>query len=177
MIILDGLDGSGKSECARLLSEITGFKYMKIKKGSLLSYDDLKEQSEIVPQIIEEINEGIEGESEIILDRGYLSAIITGKIFDPLLEINSLLTQVPKNLRNPGLGVIIQVPFRVAISRVRTPLTPQDEIVLNSNYDNHRKLLINKGRQAGYQIFDNSLSATPKELKRSLERFLVKHSY
>jgi len=176
VIALEGLDFSGKTICAHALSELTGFEYIKIKKGSILNFEGQKSQYDIVSRIIEEISTGIAKKSDIILDRSYLSALITGQIFDTSLEIDSMLEQVPLNLKNPNLGLIVEVSHKTAISRVSNP-TAQDKAVLGADYDHYQSLLVNIGIQEGYKVFNNSTQRSPKELKKSLEKVLVKYFY
>ncbi|MHA1678904.1 MAG: hypothetical protein ACTSW3_09020 [Promethearchaeota archaeon] len=94
MISIEGLDFSGKSTFAKILSELTGFEYIKIKKGSLLDYSNHNSEKEITRRIIEEISLGINKKQDIILDRSYLSALITGKIYDNSLDLDSLLQNI-----------------------------------------------------------------------------------
>ncbi|MFW5891643.1 MAG: hypothetical protein ACOCUI_05440, partial [bacterium] len=82
MISIDGLDYSGKSTCAKIISDLTGFEYVKIKKGSLFDYSLARTEEEITKKIIDEISEGVGNKFEIVLDRSYLSALLTGKIYD-----------------------------------------------------------------------------------------------
>lgn len=176
MISIEGLDYSGKSTCAKLISDITGFEYIKIKKGSLFDYSHCDNEQKITKKIINEISEGIKNKSSIVLDRSYLSALITGKIYDPSLDLNSLLQHVPSNLSNPSLGLIIKVPYKIAISRINERMTKQDEIVLKSNFKMHQDILENIGLKQGYITFNN-LNQSEKDLRKSLETVLIKHFY
>lgn len=177
MISVDGLDYSGKSTCARILSDITGFDYTKIKKGSLFDYSRCNTELEVTRTIMDELSEGIANRSSIILDRSYLSALITGKIYDPSLDLDLLLQCIPPNLTNPKLGLIITTPHEVAIARINEGITTQDKVVLSSDYTMHQKLLEDIGRKRGYIIFNNGSNHTGEELRKSLEDLLTKHFY
>ena len=177
MISIDGLDYSGKSTCAKIISDLTGFKYTKIKKGSLLDYSFAKTEEEITRTIVDEISEGVGNNSEIVLDRSYLSALLTGRIYDPSLNMDLLLQHIPQNLSNPRLGLIVTVPHEVAISRINGRMTNQDRIILNSNYATHQELLQSVGQERGYVVFNNGSNQTEKELKKSLENLLTKYFY
>lgn len=177
IISVDGLDYSGKSTCAQILSELTGFEYIKIKKGSLLDYSRCHSEFEITARIIEEISVGIENKKNIVLDRGHLSALITGKIYDGNLDLDKLLQRIPINLIKPTLGLIITVPHKVAISRIRGTLTEQDARILASDYDTHQELLIDRGIENNYRIFNNNLPNINGRLRESLKDLLIKYSF
>lgn len=177
LITIDGLDYSGKSTCAKIISDLTGFEYVKIKRGSILDYRNCKTEEQITLRIIQEISEGVKDKSKIVLDRSYLSALITGTIYDSSMEINKLLPHIPPNLLFPKLALIVTVPHRVAKSRINGRMTKQDEIILNSNYDDHVKTLEMIAREKRYIIFSNDSNQNEKELRTSLENLLSTHFY
>ena len=82
LISVDGLDFSGKTTIAKRISDITKYEYVKVQKGSILDFSGCKDENDITMKIIKEISEGINGHENIVLDRNYISAIVTGKIYD-----------------------------------------------------------------------------------------------
>lgn len=168
IVTIDGLDGSGKTTCAKALCELTGMQYVKIKKGCLLDYSELRSELETAKRIIEEINLGIEGRDNIILDRGFLSAIITGKIYCPSLNMEMLLNSIPRITPNSSRGVIITIQKDIAIMRSEGKITEQDKRIFSSEYEEHQALLVSLGLRQGYYIFPNDTDKSTKHLGRSL---------
>lgn len=175
LISVDGLDKSGKTTAAQILSELTGFEYLKVKKGSLLNYLEHENEEETTRKIIYEIS-SLVPERDVILDRNYFSALITGKIYDPSLDISKLLKEIPKNIASPNLGLIIKTSQTTALSRVTQDMTIQDRKVLASNYDDYQGLLISLGTFRGFQVLVND-SCQIIELRTSLEKVVSKHFF
>ena len=177
IITIDGLDNSGKSTIGALVSEITGLSYTKVKKGSFLDFSRCSSEYKITNRIIQEIDLSVNDLSDIVLDRSYLSAAITGKIYDPNLDLKELLSTVPERLKKPTLGLVVTVSHHVALSRKRKSLTYQDMIILGSDYDHYQDMLRTLGQENGCIIYDNSSPRSIKELKYSLENLLVRHGF
>lgn len=178
IISIDGLDCSGKTTCAKILCRLTGFKYEKIKKASILDYTNCNTEHETTKRIIEEIYIGIiEQKENLILDRSFLSALMIGKIYDKNLNLKKLISGIPSNLIKPDLGLVVITDYKIALSRNKKNLTQQDKRVLSSNYYNEsQKILISIANELGFYKINNNLEGITK-LEKSLDNLLIKHFF
>lgn len=170
LISIDGLDFTGKTLIAKKLSELLGFQYLKVKKGSLKDYSNCLSEVSITYNIIEEISESIPNRN-VVLDRGYLSAIATGMVYDSNLDSMFLLDNLPEKIV-PEIGLIVTSSLENALTRVGNRYkTLQDSIVLRSNYEFYQKWMIENSRHKFINLVNeySKVSDLYIELERIVE--------
>jgi len=122
-ICVEGLDITGKTTAAQYISNQLRIPYLKVKK----EVSSEGTQKEITQRIIDEMAEKL-GAWSGVLDRGYLSAVASGRIYERDMAWEGIIC--PQNLI-PDFTVLMVSSKEVALRRNKA-LTKQDLVVLNS---------------------------------------------
>lgn len=162
-ICVEGLDVTGKTTVARYLSDRLGLHYHKIKKG----VSSEGPQQEVTQRIIDEISEKL-GAWSGVLDRGHLSAIASGQMYEPGLDWERIIC--PANLI-PDITVLMLSSQEVALRR-KKEFTKQDLIVLHgAQYGSVQDRLVSTARNS-YVVVQN-LSDSLETLLSDIEKDVI----
>lgn len=133
MIVVEGLDLSGKTVVAQYLADSLELSYEKVNKGELYDYSEELDEAYRTVKILDEMVSVIEDDN-IVLDRGIHSTIATGKLYDPDLDYNRMIQQAPEELV-PDTGILITCsPSTIEKRKEEVELTEQDKEILSRDY-------------------------------------------
>ena len=151
-LIIEGLDGTGKTLIAKYFKHQYCLEYHKIKK----EVKPTGTEEEITQAIINEMSEKL-GDWEGILDRGFYSTVGTGLCFDA--SMNPYKLYIPKNLEGTTNILVTSTPEMI-LNRCNRQLTAQDRCVLESGlFDYAQDWMINN-MPKGYVRIDNNFNDT-----------------
>lgn len=132
-VVFEGLDGSGKSACARRTAEVIGARYLKTPSGHLLdhresiieSFDGCQEAAQLmylasVACASKLIRHHMCGGQSVVLDRYLLSTQVYASFRGSALDVDNAISKI---LQPADLTVFLDAPLSVRRRRVQSRST------------------------------------------------------
>jgi len=159
VLIIDGVDGVGKTTVCRRLSEKLGFPVIKMPGMKEYFDNSAEKMSKYFNSIVEQFNPG-----QFILDRGYPSSLVYSKIF----ERQDNLGYIPSHCKTLSAKVFILTAESATLSLRKAKdeipsITQEKRIVLDQEY----KFLANFMR---WEIIDTTELTTEETCQKIIEK-------
>lgn len=157
VILIDGVDGVGKTTVCQLLSEKTGYPIIKMPNMPRYFNTNPEEMSRLFNEVI------VQFPYDMILDRGYPTSLVYSKVYNRNPENLEYLPSIVSKLK-------ADVYILTAGSNDILNRKHRDELI-----DNEKRLEIDKqyvvtGRMMGWNIIDTSNLEAEDVCKKILEK-------
>lgn len=148
VIIVEGVDGSGKTSVCELLSKATGYPIVKMPRMKEFFSNNAEEMSKFFNEIIVQIPRGF------VLDRGFPSSLVYSKVYNREFDL-SYIKDIEKKLK--ANIFILTATEKILKSRKNDEII-QGEMLYRIN-EEYLKLAVSKN----WKVIDTS-NITPSQV-------------